>query len=249
MAVLWTRRVNGVHYEVRGAGRTRRLYTNGVCHSEFNPAKVVTGSVWDLLFIPAFFHARSAIRRVLVLGVGGGATLLQLQHLLGPDRIVGVDSDPVHLEIAARFFGAQSGGISLKRGDARGWLERYRGAPFDLIIEDLFIDQGREPVRPVRVDRDWGRLLLRHLSEDGTLVVNFASSQELRGCALNTDRTLASGLAAAFQLTTVYLDNAIGAFLRRPATSAALRSNLRSHPLLGRALLNRSLRYRILSLR
>ena len=249
MAILWTRCVDGVRYEVRSAGRTRRLYTNGVCHSEFNPAKIVTGSVWDLLFIPAYFAARGEIRRILVLGVGGGATLLQLRHLLKPRRIIGVDSDPVHLDIAARFFGADRDRITLKHADARAWLDRYSGRPFDLIIEDLFVDEGREPVRPVQVDHGWAKLLLRHLSARGLLVVNFGSSAELRGSALVSDKRLASGFGSIFRLTTINLDNAVGAFLRCPGTSAALRSNLRSEPLLSRALLNRSLRYRILSIR
>ncbi len=38
MAVLWQKKTAGQHYEVRTAGNSRRLYKNGVCHSQFNPA-------------------------------------------------------------------------------------------------------------------------------------------------------------------------------------------------------------------
>lgn len=75
MAVLWEKHVDGVRYQVRAAGRTRRFYTDGVFHSQYNPLNPVTGHVWDLLMIPAFFYATGSVGRVLVLGVGGGAVI------------------------------------------------------------------------------------------------------------------------------------------------------------------------------
>ena len=59
MALLWERRVEGTLYQVRSAGRTRRLYTNGVFHSQYNPVRPVTGSVWDLLLLPFRGRRRS----------------------------------------------------------------------------------------------------------------------------------------------------------------------------------------------
>ena len=121
MAVIWQKYVNGTKYQVRRAGLTRRLYTNDVCHSEFNPDKLVTGSIWDLLVLPAFFHTPGKIKRVLMLGVGGGASILQLHHLLQPDHITGLELDPVHLDIARRFFNVDitstNGGVD---GDGAG---------------------------------------------------------------------------------------------------------------------------------
>lgn len=52
MAVIWQRRHNQQHYEVRTAGRSVRLYTNGVFHSQYNPAHIMSGGVWDLLCLP-----------------------------------------------------------------------------------------------------------------------------------------------------------------------------------------------------
>ena len=37
MALLWEKRAAGVHYSVRNAGNTVRLYTNGVLHTQYNP--------------------------------------------------------------------------------------------------------------------------------------------------------------------------------------------------------------------
>ena len=72
MALLWEKRAGGVCYQVRTAGNTVRLYTNGVLHTQYNPTRLLTGSVWDLLLLGALFVPRERMRRVLLLGVGGG---------------------------------------------------------------------------------------------------------------------------------------------------------------------------------
>lgn len=245
MAVQWQKTVNGNRYEVRNAGRTRRLYTNGVCHSEFNPVRLLTGSIWDLLTITAFFAPRDRVRRVLALGVGGGASLLQLRRLIDPERIVGIEADPVHLLIARRFFAAADAGLELVQAEAGAWLDGYRGEPFDLILEDLFGGTGGEPERAVTANAGWFRKLERHLHDEGTLAVNFASRDELKSCGYFQDARLSSRFQSAYSLTTPGLDNVVGAFLRSGVPSASLRANLRGNPALNRALRERRLRYRI----
>ena len=76
MALIWETEQDGVRYEVRRAGQTLRLYANGVQHSEFHPKRLLTGSVWDLLWLPALLHEPARFRRVLVLGLGGGSESL-----------------------------------------------------------------------------------------------------------------------------------------------------------------------------
>ncbi len=134
MAVLWQKKTAGQHYEVRTAGNSRRLYKNGVCHSQFNPANPVTGSIWDLLILPSCYQPETAPRRVLVLGVGGGAVILQLQELFNPELIIGVEMDPLHLDIARRFFGLGSDNVKLIRSDAVSWLRDACDQKFDLVI-------------------------------------------------------------------------------------------------------------------
>lgn len=68
MSLIWSKNVSGVQYEVRSAGSSKRLYTNGVFHSQYNPVQKITGHVWDLLMIPAFFYPQNTIKKVLVLG-------------------------------------------------------------------------------------------------------------------------------------------------------------------------------------
>ncbi|HHH44614.1 MAG TPA: class I SAM-dependent methyltransferase, partial [Gammaproteobacteria bacterium] len=91
MSLVWQKQADGVDYQVRRAGRTLRLYTNGVFHSQYNPARPVTGSVWDLLLVPAFFYPPAELQRILVLGVGGGAVIQNLRRFVQPQQIVGVE--------------------------------------------------------------------------------------------------------------------------------------------------------------
>jgi spermidine synthase len=225
MALLWSREVGGVRYEVRTAGRTRRLYTDGVFHSQFNPERPAGGSVWDLLMLPAFFLPPESVRRVLVLGVGGGAVIRLLQHFVGPESVVGVELNPVHLSVARRFFGVGGPGVALHRADAVQWMSQYRGEPFDLIIDDLFGGSGGVPVRAVGADPQWFRSLLRPLAPGGALVMNFADTEEL-GRAWYGSAAVRRRFEAGFRLSTAQNENAVGVFLRRAADSGTLRRRL-----------------------
>ncbi len=245
MAVIWQKYIDGRKYQVRKAGNTRRLYTNGVCHSEYNPDKLVSGSVWDLLVLPALFYSPGKIKRVLMLGVGGGAAILQLHHLLEPDSITGVELNPVHLDIARRFFNVDAAAVELHEADAHDWLQHYQGEAFDMIVDDLFIDEGQEPVRALQANTGWFSLLLEHLSADGVVVVNFGSHEEFRQSGYFQNRKIRKRFSNAFRLTTPLLENVVGAFIRMDADSKILRNNINTHAVLGRALQSRQLRYRI----
>lgn len=215
---------------MRSAGNSRRLYTNGVFHSQYNPTQPLTGNVWDLLLLPAFFLPETAVQRVLVLGVGGGAVIRQLEHFLAPQRIIGVELNPVHLQVAQRFFGVTGENIELHQADARWWLKRYHGEPFDMIIDDLFSDTDGDAQRAVAADGPWLRGLLKHLNPHGVLVCNFGSARELKESAVFQVPAVARRFASAFQLTTPLYENAIGAFTLQAAETGMLRERLRTTP-------------------
>ena len=230
MAILWQRQVLGRTYEVRGAGKTRRLYTDGVFHSQFNPGHPVTGSVWDLLLLPAFFYPKDKIKNILVLGVGGGAVIRQFEYFLRPEKIVGVELNPNHLYVARNYFGVKEPVAKLVQADAAKWVRSYRGEKFDLIIDDLFGEQDGEPVRAIEADLTWFNLLTRLLVKDGCLVSNFVSRRELMQCAFFQNRKLKQSYRSAFLLSAPGYENAIGAFLKIPASTGMLKKNLVETP-------------------
>ncbi len=243
MALLWFKQEGDTRYEVRAAGNSRRLYTNGVFHSQYNATRPVTGSVWDLLLLPAFMVP--SVRRVLVLGVGGGAVIRQLNHFLAPEAIVGVELNPVHLEVARRYFEVEAPNVTLRRADALRWVARYRGRPFDMIIDDLFSDTDGDPQRVVAADGRWLRQLAGLLAPAGVLVTNFGSPEELRACAWFGDGRIRGRFPTAFRFSAPHYGNAVGAFLSQPATAAQLRRRLAAVPELDRGRSRCRLNYRI----
>ena len=226
MAILWQKIIENTQYEVRSAGQTRRLYTDGVFHSQFNPDRAITGGVWDLLMLPVFFYPAESIKRVLVLGVGGGAVIHQLQRYIKPVEIIGVELNPVHIMVAKRYFGITNKLAQLVEADAIEWLENYSGPPFDMIIDDLFGEQDGEPVRAIKANKTWFEKLNSHLSPEGLLVMNFVSNNDLKNCAAVSYKKIAGLFSASFQFTLSHYDNAIGAFLKKTSTSHILRKNI-----------------------
>lgn len=179
MALVWQQRADGVRYEVRSAGNSLRLYTNGVLHTQYNPTRTWTGSVWDLLTLPSLLLPPERIRRVLVLGVGGGAAIRQLLDFFPHAQVTGIELNPVHVQLATRYFGLQDPRVHLVCDNAVTWLALYDGEPFDLVIDDLFGDRDGVPCRAVPVDADWLDLLASNLDSCGLLTINFAGARDV----------------------------------------------------------------------
>jgi len=245
VAIIWQKTISRNKYEIRTAGRTSRLYTNGVCHSEYNPEKIITGSIWDLLVLPGFFYSPQQIKRILVLGVGGGAVIRQMLALLQPERVVGVELNPVHLYLSRRFFEIEHAEVELHEADAVAWLENYAGDPFDMIIEDLFTEEKKEPVRAVPADGSWFDTLNRHLTDKGVLVMNFDSTETLNQSACYHLPVVIDAFRSMFRLRTPALDNAVAAFLKIEAQSPQLRRRLLQIREFNKAIKNKKLNYRI----
>lgn len=228
MALIWRDEREGVVYEVRRAGNTVRLYTDGVFHSSFNPERPVTGGVWDLLSLPAFFFPEGP-RNVLLLGVGGGTVIRQLQQLFPKVRITGVDLSKVHLDIARRFFGVDENHAELIEADAITWLRNCR-RKFDFIIDDLFGGTAGDPARAVALDAAWCKILAERLNSGGILAVNTLSPAELRQTAILRDEDLRAKFQGRFQLRTARDENAVGVFTQADVKPADLRRALLSAP-------------------
>ncbi|MEX1032491.1 MAG: methyltransferase domain-containing protein [Cellvibrionaceae bacterium] len=226
MALVWRKATRGKTYEVRQAGNSLRLYTDGTFHSQYNSKSSLSGGIWDLLVLPALFFPQQ-IKRVLVLGVGGGAVIRQLEHLLDPDKIVGVELDPVHIAIAKKHFGLSGKKrVSLIRADAIEWLRQYRGKPFDLIIDDLFVENSGDPHRAVVVNGEWSRVLLKNIAKGGGLAINFESSKALRSSALISEAAINRKLSCGFALSVPNYDNRIGAFFKQTVFKSDLSESL-----------------------
>lgn len=231
MAVLWQLHSGGTRYEVRSHGATRRLFSDGVFHSAWNPRTGLTGRAWDLLLAAAFTRAVPP-ERILVLGIGAGAALLQYRRFIDPTVLVGVDLDPVHIEVGRRFFDLDASRATLCEADARDWVAAWDGAPFDLVVDDLYGHRAGEPKRAVPMNGAWARELARLVAPGGVLAANFISGRELQGCAQLGSTRARAGYASGFRLQGPRDHNAVGVFCRDATSAAATRARLRSVPAL-----------------
>ncbi|HJN49058.1 MAG: methyltransferase domain-containing protein [Pseudomonadales bacterium] len=213
MAIIWQQTLHGTRYEVRSAGSSIRLYNNGHLNSQYSARHFFTGNVWDLLILPALL-TKTELARVLVLGVGGGTAIHQLDQIYGPAAMLGIELDPVHIRIARRFFDLDLPNLSIHRADAMQWVRNYRGPRFDLIIDDLFLESDGQPCRSIEAGTAWLRQLSRLLSRKGLLVQNHISSAELARSAALQDSRIRSRFKSALRLTLPVYENAVGAFYR-----------------------------------
>jgi len=249
MAVIWHKQVEGKRYEVRAAGQTRRLYTDGVFHSQYNPRHSLTGNVWDLLSLPGFFLEPGRLRRALVLGVGGGTVIRQLRQWHPGLHVTGIELNPIHLYIARRFFNLADPAVTLVEADAIAWMQSYSGEPFDLIVDDLFFEEEGEPCRAVKADRFWMRCLDTALSANGMLSMNFISSADLRDCAVFHYKTLQSRFPGVYRFMTPLYENNIGVFLRQMQSLNQWRQRLLQVPVLQQEYSDKQAKYQIRKLR
>jgi spermidine synthase len=227
MPTVFRRDIGGTRYEVRSHGAVVRLYSDGVFHSAWNPRHGLTCRVWDMFLVAAFATSRRP-GRVLLLGTGGGTSLLQLRRFLNPAELIGVELDPVHIHVARRYFGVGDSVARLVEADATQWVPDWRGEKFDLVIEDLFGHRQGEPARAVPVDDDWAGALGRLLAPGGVLAVNFIAPKDLRASALAAGA--GAGYAGAFQLRTASDANAVGVWSREAATPRQWRARVRAAP-------------------
>lgn len=232
MAIMWQKFVNNTDYQVRNAGRTIRLYTDGILHTEYNPGHKVTGSVWDLLLLGAFHIPKESLKRVLVLGVGGGAVIHQIQSFFPEAHITGVEINPVHLRVAKTFFDLNPKNLKLVKADAIEWVSSHQAETYDLIIEDLFGEIDGEPDRVQELNKAWIKKLDQLLSPQGVLVVNFIDRDSLVEGASRIYKT--RNYASALRYTTKNCFNIVGIFSRNPVKSKDVLMRLRDEPLLDR---------------
>ena len=226
MAIIWMKKVDNTRYEVRSHGASMRLYTDGVFHSQYNENSLFTGSLWDILALPALLSPPNTIKTVLVLGVGGGSVIQTLLKLINPTSITGIELNPTHLYIAKRYFKLTDKRIQLVEADAIEWIKHYKGPKFDLILEDLYGENEGEPQRVMKPNKAWLDILTKNLSAHGLLAMNFVSKEELKQAAFFDDETIKNKFATAFQLSTPLYQNRIAVFTKEEVSSALIKTNL-----------------------
>lgn len=212
MTRLYRRVVAGKTYEVRTAGASVRLYTNGAFHSQWHPKHIFQGAVWDLLSLPALLRAEPP-KTILALGVGGGTALHQLYQLEPWRRAIGIDIDGEHLRLAKRFFKLQYPGLTLRQDDAIAWIAKHQAA-FDYLIDDLYLDGTQDPERPEAIGKTWLTDLFNRTTDNGVLIQNHLDVQHARACFKTNRAWFKSRFSRVLLLTSSTYTNGVLAAYR-----------------------------------
>ncbi|MCH2171520.1 methyltransferase domain-containing protein [Myxococcota bacterium] len=185
----------------RGA-RGRKLRIDGTFASYYVPGEVTTGSVWDALVAPILLLPPNRRRSVLILGLGGGSAARLVRALAPRARIVGVERDPEVVKAARRWFDLDDLRVRVVLADAQSYLRRARGR-FDLVLEDVFVGQGRNVHKPEWFPSPGLDLAARRVAHGGLLVSN--AIDEAPAMA----RHLADLFPASLQIDVMGYDNRI----------------------------------------
>ncbi len=237
MALLWQKKTRDTLYQVRSAGNTVRLYSNNVFHSQWNSRRPVNGDIWDLLFLPIFFHSDiKKIKNVLVLGVGGGAVINQLNSFFDHLFIQGIELDKNHIRIAKSWFKVDTTKVNFVCADALEWVTEAKDKTnkFDLIIEDIFSSSMQGPSRAICADNCWFNALAKLLTSRGLLVMNFESSKQFKNCELTQIAKKSKVIKDVFYFSHAKYENCIGVYCRNSASVGAFNKNLKQFPQLDR---------------
>jgi spermidine synthase len=119
------------------------------------------------------FALRPAIRRVCVIGLGGGSFPRAVARLDPEAEIETVEIDPVVRDVAQRYFlYKETDRVRTVIEDGRVFLARP-GAPYDLIVLDAFNSTGT----PFHLTtREFFEVVRRRLGPDGVFAANFVGS-------------------------------------------------------------------------
>jgi spermidine synthase len=234
MAILWSYSLGKDYYEVRTAGASVRLYRNGVHHSQWNPKRPLSGSVWDLLALPALYRECGSVRNVCVLGFGAGAVAGVLQAVASPDSITGVELDPMHLSIADGFFDCVEG-CELVAGDAVEWAQGQKDvSSYDLIIDDLYAEENGLPIRCAPLDLEWFNCLADLVRPEGMLALNLVEPEKIPHLPPMQDKFLRDRFKNRLVFSLAGYENRVVVFSEAPLKAencaAALKSVYRQYP-------------------
>jgi spermidine synthase len=149
------------------------------------------GTVWS-----GYYHDDFALgpllvptRRLLVLGMGGGASIASTSAVAPDVEIDAVEIDPKVVEAAARFFGLRTDRRNLRIhvADARPWLARQKQS-YELVHVDVY--QGGSCVPFYLITVEFFHLIRSRMSDDSLLIMNVYDISKSRELLLAAGATL-----------------------------------------------------------
>jgi spermidine synthase len=159
--------------------RTRRAYHPERAHGW-------TGHYYDDFALGPLL---TPARHLLVLGLGGGGSIVSTRMTAPDIDIDAVEIDPKVVEAATRFFAMnpQDGKLRIHVADARPWLAR-NAENYDLVHVDLY--QGGPYIPFYLVTVEFFEAVRAHMWPDGLLMMNLFDISQRQELLVSTVATL-----------------------------------------------------------
>ncbi len=193
-------------------------------HTAIDPAGGPTRGYWDDFAVGPLL-ARG--HRVLVLGMGGGASVRAVRSADPEAEIDAVEIDPVVVRVAAEQFGVAPGpDLRIHVGDARRFLAASGGV-YDVVQADLF--RGGPDIPSHLATEEFFALARRHLAPGGVLMVNVFDVAPNHPLLASVATTVAQALPTVFVRSRRGMNHLLVAF-GEPRSLAEVRAALETAP-------------------
>ena len=173
---------HGVIHTVRGGEQGDVVYGGNIYDGRINIDLLHEGNHIDRVYLLA--SLRPNPKRVLVIGLSGGAWTRVLAAMDDVERIDVVEINPAYLDLVAQDRLVQpilnDSRVYVHIDDGRRWLRRYDGPPFDLIVMNTTFHWRAYTTN--LLSSEFMQILRSHLALDGVLAFNATGSPD----ALNT---------------------------------------------------------------
>lgn len=107
--------------------------------SAYAPHQPPTGTVFDWYLAAPFFSGNFtlSLKRLLVLGLGGGAAVKLYNRIYQVGHITGVEIDPLIIDVARKYFGLNDANLTVVNDEAWHYVQTAK-EKFEVILLDVF---------------------------------------------------------------------------------------------------------------
>lgn len=109
----------------------------------------IVESIWKSTLKEISKTCDSVVKNILILGLGGGTVAKLLRKKYPIAKIVGIEIDPIMIELGKKYLDLDKYNIDIKIGDAIKFLEKNT-KKYDLVIVDTYL--GDKVVEITRLD-------------------------------------------------------------------------------------------------
>lgn len=175
---------NGVITIVKSLGTGTCLQVNGLTQSGG-----VVRTVWKTV-LKKVYRENKDIKKVLVLGLGGGSVADLVINIWSSVKIIGVEIDPAMVEMGKKYLGLNTEKVDVIVADANKWLKtnsQKLKSNFDLVLVDMYI--GHDVPREFET-QEFVLSIRKLLSKSGVVVFNRLYFGEKRTLAMKFSKKL-----------------------------------------------------------